>query len=325
VRRAPSTGDGITLKPDEFRLLRDLFATRAGLQFGPELRYALERRLRERLMVLNLTSFAEYHHYLRFGMHAAAEWDEAIDLLTTNETYFFREERQLRAFRNELLPILHQQARSRRRLAVWSAGCSTGEEVYTIAILLYQSQLFPRRRVTGGPVGNEANKAVGGGESSPDPSRGDVQGWDVRVFGSDISRRCVAAARHGVYGENSFRATPREVRSAYFRECAEGWQIVEPIRQLCHFGQMNLLDEDKPRVLGNVDVVFCRNVLIYFDARGRRTAIERLYERLNPGGVLLLGHSESLLNVSTAFELLHLKDDLVYRKPLSAPGPVGPK
>jgi chemotaxis protein methyltransferase CheR len=321
VRKALYSGDGITLKPDEFRLLRDLFANRAGLQFGPELRFALERRLRERLMVLNLTSFAEYHHYLRFGMYAAAEWDEAIDLLTTNETYFFREERQLRAFRYELLPMLHQQSRGRRRLAVWSAGCSTGEEAYTIAILLYQSQLFPRRRAMGAPVGAEAARPD---DPVQDPLRGDGQGWDVRVFGSDISRRCVAAARHGVYGENSFRATPREIRSAYFRECHEGWQIAEPIRQLCHFGQMNLLDEDKPRVLGNVDVVFCRNVLIYFDARGRRTAIERLYERLNPGGVLLLGHSESLLNVSTAFELLHLKDDLVYRKPMSAPGPTGP-
>jgi chemotaxis protein methyltransferase CheR len=81
---------------------------------------------------------------------------------------------------------------------------------------------------------------------------------------------------------------------------------------------MNLLDKDKPRVIGNVDAIFCRNVLIYFDARSRKLAIERLYERLYPGGVLLLGHSESLLNVSTAFELLHLKDDLVYRKPLSS-------
>jgi chemotaxis protein methyltransferase CheR len=320
VRRTLSSGDGITLKPDEFRLLRDLFATRIGLQFGPELRFALERRLRERLMVLNLTSFTEYHHYLRFGAHAASEWDEAIDLLTTNETYFFREDRQLRAFQNELLPMLHFQARGRRRLAVWSAGCATGEEVYTIAILLHQSQLFPRRRAAGTPsTGSEALND--GALGSRGASAGDGEGWDVRVFGSDVSRRCVAAARHGIYGENSFRATPPEIRSAYFRQCVEGWQIAEPIRQLCHFGQMNLLDEDRPRVLGNVDVVFCRNVLIYFDARGRRAAIERLYERLNPGGVLLLGHSESLLNVSTAFELLHLKDDLVYRKPLSAPGP----
>jgi chemotaxis protein methyltransferase CheR len=153
-------------------LLRDLFVARTGLQFGAESRFALERRLRERLMVLKLPSFADYHHYLRFGAHAAEEWDEAIDLLTTNETYFFREERQLRAFQHEVLPLLEAQARARRRLAIWSAGCSTGEEAYTIAILMHQSKLFPSR-----------------------PRQGDLAPWDVRIYGSDISRRCVAAAR----------------------------------------------------------------------------------------------------------------------------------
>ncbi len=297
MRRAAPFGDSIVLKPDEFRLLRDLFVARTGLQFGAESRFALERRLRERLMVLKLASFADYHHYLRFGAHASAEWDEAIDLLTTNETYFFREERQLRAFQNEVLPLIEAQARPRRRIAIWSAGCSTGEEAYTIGILLQQSKLFP---LTARP-----------GEPPP---------WDVRIYGSDISRRVVAAARRGVYGESSFRSTSIETRRGFFHERPDGWHVAEPIRQLCHFGQMNLLDEDRSRILGRADAIFCRNVLIYFDARARKTAIEVLYDRLNPGGILLLGHSESLLNVSTAFELLHLRDDLVYRKPLLAHG-----
>jgi chemotaxis protein methyltransferase CheR len=293
VHRAQPFGDGAILKPDEFRLLRDLFAVRTGLHFGPESRFTLERRLRERLMVLKLSSFAEYHHYLRFGGRATEEWDEAIDLLTTNETYFFREQRQLRAFQNEILPLIHTQARSRQRLAIWSAGCSTGEEAYTIAILVHGSRLFPREGVA-------------------------AQRWDVRVYGSDISRRCVAAARRGVYSESSFRVTKPDMRRAFFVEREGGWQVADSVRQMCHFGQMSLLDEDRSRVLGRADAIFCRNVLIYFDSRARRTAIEVLYDRLNPGGILLLGHSESLLNVSTAFELLHLKDDLVYRKPLSA-------
>jgi chemotaxis protein methyltransferase CheR len=297
VRRAAPFGDSVVLRPDEFRLLRDLFVARTGLQFGAEARFALERRLRERLMVLKLASFADYHHYLRFGAQASAEWDEAIDLLTTNETYFFREERQLRAFQNEVLPLLEAQTRPRRRIAIWSAGCSTGEEAYTIGVLLQQSALFPLRARPGEPPA-----------------------WDVRIYGSDISRRCVAAARRGVYGESSFRATPSETRRDYFHKRPDGWHVAEPIRQLCHFGQMNLLDEDRSRVLGRADAIFCRNVLIYFDARSRKTAIEVLYDRLNPGGILLLGHSESLLNVSTAFELLHLRDDLVYRKPLPAHG-----
>jgi chemotaxis protein methyltransferase CheR len=298
-------------------MLRDLFVARTGLHFGPESAFSLERRLRERLKVLKLASFSEYHHYLRFGAHAAEEWDEAVDVLTTNETYFFREERQLRAFRTEVLPLLHAQARPRRRLVVWSAGCSTGEEAYTIAILVHMSRLFPTDH------------------GSEDPSERGPDAWDVRVYGSDISRRCVAAARRGVYGPSSFRATEPEFRSAFFQERHRGtggaggagaapgqnagpWGVIEPIRRLCHFGQTNLLDHERLRVLGKADAIFCRNVLIYFDPRARRAAIEMLYERLVPGGILLLGHSESLLNVSTAFELLHLKDDLVYRKPTSA-------
>jgi chemotaxis protein methyltransferase CheR len=309
VRRTPPFGEGIGLKPDEFRLLRDLFAARTGLNFGPEARFTLERRLRERLMVLKLTSFAEYYHYLRFGSHATEEWDEAIDLLTTNETYFFREERQLRAFQNEILPMLSAQARLRRRLTIWSAGCATGEEVYTIAILVHASHLFPRR---------DPSSLLAPITTNPAHER---PAWDVRIYGSDISRRCVTAARRGVYSESSFRATPSDIRRAFFQERPEGWHVSETIRQLCHFGQMNLLDEERARAIGRADAIFCRNVLIYFDARARKAAIEGLYERLHPGGVLLLGHSESLLNVSTAFELLHLRDDLVYRKPVSAREP----
>jgi chemotaxis protein methyltransferase CheR len=201
--------------------------------------------------------------------------------------------------------MLEVQAKSRQRLAIWSAGCSTGEEAYTIAILVQQSSLFHKRF--------DRPEAGAGAREGAD-------GWDVRIYGSDISRRCVAAARRGVYGESSFRATSPEARRAFFHESPDGWHVCEPIRQLCHFGQMNLLDEDRSRILGRADAIFCRNVLIYFDPRSRKTAIEVLYDRLNPGGILLLGHSESLLNVSTAFELLHLKDDLVYRKPLSARG-----
>ena len=299
MRRTTPFGEGISLRPDEFRLLRDLFAARTGLHFGPESRFSLERRLRERLTVLNLSSFAQYHHALRFGANAAAEWDEALDLLTTNETYFFREERQLRAFQNEVLPKLCQVAKSRRRLVIWSAGCATGEEVYTLAALVHGSGLFAR----GGPPESR---------------------WDVRIYGSDISRRCVAAARRGVYGESSFRATPAELRERHFEKVAGGWQVASHLRELCHFGQVNLLDEDRARVLGFADAIFCRNVLIYFGARARKAAIDTLYERLNPGGMLLLGHSESLLNVSTAFELLHLRDDLVYVKPLSLREPDPP-
>jgi chemotaxis protein methyltransferase CheR len=272
------------LRPDDFRLLRDLVNGYAGIYFGDEALPVLERRLKERLSVLGLTRFSEYYQFLKFSSGATSELDEAVDLLTTNETYFFREDYQLRAFKNEVLPVLASDAASRRRLSIWSAGCSTGEEVYTIAILIAESGLF--------------------------------HGWDVRVYGSDISRRCVAAARRGIYGASAFRAVGPEVKRAYFTDKADGSHVIDRIRQNCHFGHLNLMDTERVRVVGRVDAVFCRNVLIYFDQRSRKKGIDMFYERLIPGGFLFLGHSESLLNVSTAFELVHLSEDLVYRKPL---------
>jgi chemotaxis protein methyltransferase CheR len=285
VRKSSIFGPSdIPLKPEEYRLLRDLFVTKIGVYFGPEARFSLERRLRERVVALRLSTFAEYYQYLRFHPLALAEWEEAVELLTTNETYFFREDYQLRAFREELLPVLAQQAKTRKRLSIWSAGCSTGEEAYTIAIAVKQSRIF---------------------DSS----------WDIRISGSDLSKRCVAAARRGVYGHAAFRATPEDVKGAYFTTRQDGTHVSEEIRAMCQFGQMNLLDEEKARLLGRADAIFCRNVLIYFDTHQRKRVIDIFQERLYPGGVLLLGHSESLLNVSTAFELFHLKEDLVYRKP----------
>ncbi|HEY4119063.1 MAG TPA: protein-glutamate O-methyltransferase CheR [Byssovorax sp.] len=275
--------DEVHLDLPEFRLLRELFNETCGLAFGADSRPLLERRLRERVNALGLSSFGEYHQFLRFHERGRAELEEAIDLVTVNETYFFREAYQLRAYRLEILPML---AASEGRISVWSAGCSTGEEVYTIAITTRESGLY-------------------------------TEPTALRVFGSDISRRCVAAARRGVYGPASFRATSVEMKKRYFVERNDGASVAEELRGNCNFGHLNLLDATRALVVGRVDVIFCRNVLIYFDDASRRRVIDMFYDRLLPGGFLLLGHSESLLNVSTAFELVHLRDDLVYRKPRS--------
>lgn len=275
------------LRAEEYRLLRDLVSERLGIWFAPEARSSLERRLRERLSVRGLTSFADYYQLLKYSPLGEGEWEEASDLLTTHETYFFREDYQLRAFQQELLPMF--AARSRRRIQVWSAGCSTGEEAYTLAMLTLESGIF------------------------------DGPGWDVRIYGSDLSKKCISAARRGIYGGASFRVTPREAVDRWFTPAGPSqYSVSSQVRALCHFTQMNLLDEERTHLVGRCDAIFCRNVVLYFDPAARRRVIEMFYERLVPGGVLLLGHAESLLNVSTAFELLHLKEDLVYRKPASA-------
>jgi chemotaxis protein methyltransferase CheR len=300
-RRLFGAGVGeAVLRADEYRLLRDLVSERLGIWFGPESRLSLERRLRERLTVRGLASYGDYYQLLKYSPLAHEEWEEASELLTTHETYFFREDYQLRAFKNELLPMLAERSKARKRLHVWSAGCSTGEEAYTIAMLVLESGLF--------------------------------EGWEVRVYGSDLSKKCIAAARRGIYGPASFRTTNDEAKRTWFVPQAsqpsgspvELLGVSPTVRGLCHFGQMNLLDEERTHLVGRCDVIFCRNVLIYFDGPRRKRVIEMFHERLVHGGVLLLGHAESLLNVSTAFELLHLKEDLVYRKPMAHAGVTEP-
>ena len=277
--------DDIRLNQAEFRLLRELFNEHCGILFTPESRPVIERRLRDRLAAHGLASFGEYYQLLRYDERGRAELDEAVNLVTINETYFLRESYQLRAFKDELLPAL-RASQGRERLSVWSAGCSTGEEVYSIAIVTRESGLFPARC--------------------------------VRVFGSDISRRCLAHARRGVYGPSAFRAMAPDIRRRYFTDRPDGAHVADELQSMCQFGQLNLLDVPRAAVVGRVDVIFCRNVLIYFDDASRRRVIDMFYDRLLPGGYLLLGHSESLLNLSTAFELVHLREDLVYRKPASS-------
>ncbi len=277
---------GPKIKPEEFRLLRDLVNEFCGIRFPDDMTFVLERKLKERLQSLDIADFAEYYHYLRYHPDARGEIERAVDVLTTNETYLFREEYQLRAFQREVLPLLYERGRKQRRLSIWSAGCSTGEEVYTLAILIRESRMF--------------------------------EGWDVRVIGNDISRRVLQVARRASYGPSSFRSMPEQY-AEYFVETSEGRTVRPDIRAMCNFAHLNLLDAGRYSVIGMVEAIFCRNVLIYFDTASRRKVIEGFYERLQPEGFLFLGHSESLLNVSTAFELVHLSSDLVYRKP-AAPG-----
>jgi chemotaxis protein methyltransferase CheR len=271
------------LTPERFRLLRDIINAKFGLYFSDENRFLLESRLGDRLTHLGLGNFDEYYHLLKYYPEAEAELEEVIEVLTTNETYFFREEYQLRSFAADVLPELRARLAHKRRLSVWSAGCSSGEEVYTIAMLLLDSKLF--------------------------------KGWDIHVLGNDISGRVLRKARRGVFGPPSFRAARPEMVKRYFTETAEGLRINDEVRECCHFGQANLLRPEGLLFVGRVDAVFCRNVLIYFDKQSKLQAVSTFYDHLNPGGYLLLGHTESLINLSTAFELAHLSEDLVYRKP----------
>ncbi len=275
------------MSEEQFRLLREAIHDYCGIIFSDDQRYLLERRLASRLQAHALTDYSAYHRFLRYDPGRRAELEAAAEVLTTNETYLHREPHQLRAFSEEILPVLARDNGKLRRLRIWSAGCSTGEEVYTVAVLLARSGLF--------------------------------EGWDLDVFGSDISRRVLAVARTGCYGPHAFRSPEAEGLRPWFRPEEGRWRAGDDIRRLVSFGHINLLDEGMASLVHAMDVVFCRNVLMYFDLPARKRVLRTFHDKLRPGGFLLLGHAESLINVTADFELVHLRHDLVYRRPRPAP------
>lgn len=274
------------LSDSEFRLYCELLRAHCGLHFDESSRFLVEKRIARRIRELDLGSFSAYLYQLR-SVGGDEEVAHLIDILTTNETYFFRERRQLQALVEEVVPALLLKQRGgslRRPVSIWSAGCSSGEEPYSIVALAMEAGLEPGR--------------------------------DFRVYASDISRPMLTKSRRGVYREASFRETSDELRGRYFTEKDGLFHIRDEVKQHVDFIHLNLMDESKIALLGTMDVVLCRNVIIYFDSETKRQVIQTFHDRLRPGGYLLLGHSESLINISSAFELSHLKRDLVYRRPI---------
>lgn len=276
----------ISLSEDEFRLLRDLIKSELGLFFDDGSKFLLERRLSRRLRIHRLSDFRDYYRFLLYDKKKDEEMTAVIDLLTVNETFFFREQNQLRAFSEEILPEIRETNKEKKRIRVWSAGCSTGEEPYTIAMLILEY--------------------------------GGLFGWDIEIFGSDINQRVLTTARRGVYKKNSFRTAGQYFIDKYFKEEEESsFTISEGVKRLVNFSHLNLLDPFKVKFVAQMDVIFCRNVLIYFDHPARKKVVDNFYDSLVEGGYLLLGHAESLMNISTSFALRHLKNDMVYQKPIN--------
>jgi len=269
----------------QYRMFRDWIAERCGLWFAPESRFVLERRLARRVRELDVGSFSAYFYQLRSCATDDGEIGTLIDELTTNETYFLRERGQLNALVTEILPEwVERRRRHGGPVSIWSAGCSSGEEPYSIVMLLREAGFEPGRH--------------------------------FRVYASDVSRRVLQTARRGIYREGSFREMEPLLRGRHFVEKDGMWRIGDEIKRHVVFTRANLVEPAKSWVLGAMDVILCRNVIMYFDTPTRRRVVQSFADKLNAGGYLLLGHAESLIQVSNAFELRHLRNDLVYRKPL---------
>lgn len=275
----------------DYRMIAELVRRHCGLHFGPESRFVLERRVAHRLRQLELTSFAAYHYILRSSDAERDELSLLIDDLTVNETFFFREIGQLRGLIREIIPAVRLE-RPDEPVSIWSAGCSSGEEPYTVAMLALEAGL-------------------------------DL-GRELRIVASDISRRVLGKARQGMYREASFRETDDLMREKYFTEKDGEWRISDHVRSAIDFVHLNLMDPAKVELIGPMDVVLCRNVIIYFDGDGKKRVIRTFFDRLRPGGHLLLGHSESLMSISSDFQLKHLRSDLVYQRPLPGVSAISP-
>ncbi len=273
------------LTADLYKSITDFIYRYSGLYFGDDSRYILERRLQKRVRKLNVSSYKKYYYHLLYDRDGHKEVDNLIDLLTTNETYFFREKSQLKAFIEEIIPEIMERrlAEGKKSINLWSAGCSTGEEPYTMAMLLLEKNILPH--------------------------------WDISIQACDINKAVLQYARSGIYRESAFRSTEPFFKRKYFEDLGDGtYKIKDEVKKHINFGWVNLYDEKKSALLGNLDVILCRNVIIYFDKEAKRKVIHSFYKNLNPEGYLLLGHSESLLNITTDFKLKHLKYDMVYQK-----------
>mgnify|MGYP001251660544 CR=1 FL=1 len=282
-------GLDITLSPEDFKLIRDLIDEHSGIRLPDYTHFIVERRLRPRLLALEVNGFREYYRHLKYGREIELEMAEIIERITTNETYFYRESYQLEAFANEVVPDLLEQRASvgmsteLAPIRIWSAGCSTGEEPYTLAMVM--NEKYGESRVK------------------------------YEILGNDISRNAIDRANDGLYREASFREIEPDLREKYFDSKKNKTQIRDFIRKNVRFRFGNLMSPETLTGYNYMDVIFCRNVMIYFSKESRKKVLDTFYERLRPGGYLLLGHSETIDSSKCKFEFVPLETCLVYRKP----------
>ncbi len=277
----------LKVNDDEFVSLRDFIYQQSGIFIADNRKYLLENRLGNRLKELNLKSFGEYFYFLKYDPGRKRELSRLFEVITTNETSFYRNPPQLQVFQDVILreTLDARRKAGARSLRIWSAGCSTGEEPYTLAIMLHEVLKF------------------------------EIGSWDIRITASDLSEGVLHSARRGIYTEYALRTTPKDIVARYFDKEGEGrFRIKNEIRDLVQFGQLNLSDRMQVKRVERSQIVFCRNVIIYFDEEMKRQVISGFYDNLLPGGYLFIGHSESLHNLSRAFKPIHHPGAIVYKK-----------
>jgi len=271
----------LKLGAEEIARFCEYLYRRTGLSYDDSKRLYIERRIADRMESVGVRSFAEYLALIRAG---GSEAEQLINSFTVNETYFYREENQLRCLSRSLLPEIVSKRGPGDLVRIWSVPCSTGEEPYSIAIWLLENWAL-------------------------------VDAYHIEIIGSDIDTRVLRDARAGEYGVRALSRLPADVVERYFAPERGGMrQVLQDIRESVTLTQVNLMDAAATAAAGGFDIIFCRNVLIYFDDVSRLTASHNLFECLNPGGFICLGHSESMARISSRFKVRRFEDAIVYQR-----------
>ncbi len=272
------------LSAEQLRQVCAFVYRHTGMSYGEPKRYFIERRLADRMSQSGARSVPAY---LKLLQTDGAESEALINSFTVNETYFYREDHQLRCLSRSMLPDIVARRGPGDLVRIWSVPCATGEEPYSVAIWLLEH--FPL-----------------------------VDAYNIEIVGSDIDTRALRAADLGEYGDRALARLGEAERARYFGSATGGLRrVIADLRESVHFSYCNLVDAASMAAQGRFDVILCRNVLIYFDEASRHAASENLFAALNPGGFLCLGHSESMSRISGRFEMRRFDDAIVYQRPLA--------
>ncbi len=276
----------IEITDDDFQKFREFFYRKTGINFETNKRYFVDKRLVERIEATQSGDFRSYFVKLRFQA-SGEEVQQLTNLMTVNETYFLREEYQFDCLVKSILPEITQRKTDSGPIRIWCIPSSSGEEPYSVALYLME-------RWAG------------------------ISKWDVEIISSDIDTGILHKARVGRYSARSVQHLPKAWLNKYFKSVGDDYQICDDLRQAVEFTRVNLAEPADTRPYRNFDVIFCRNLLIYFDDVSRKAAAETFYDALKPGGFICLGHSESMSRISSLYKVRKFPEAIVYQKSLEA-------
>ena len=289
----------IQLSDAELKLLQTLVYQECGMYFDERRIHFLQDRVQRRLRVCQLDSFYSYYRLLT-SRDGRPELSALLENLTVNETSFFRNKPQLDLFQKVVLEeLLHRkQARRDWTLRAWSAGCSTGQEPYTIAMQIADALAY---YYMSNPLPFDA----------PGPKPLIPPPWKVEILASDISYSALQAAQQGRYAEKQMEPVDYTFRLRYFDKVGDRYALKQSVKDLVHFDFHNLKTEFLPQ---RNDIIFCRNVMIYFDEAEQKRLVEKFHRCLNPGGYLFVGHAESLFGLTDRFRMVHQNNGTAYQR-----------